>query len=217
LSQPEDKRTRQRRLRHETEDLHKAILAVTLAWAKLEDEMAHLLSQLISPRKYDAMGYYIYFSPDNSATRFDIVAAAYRHNTDDLVDDAVRTRAIEEWDAFSSVLHGLRRARNDVTHGVVREIEVGRSNRPVTRLTPSAFDPHRTKARRGQMHGRSAADVEIIAENLREVWLWAREFRELALTYHLDAATLPKRLGELARHRRSYVDRTAVAPTPPKQ
>jgi len=191
---------------------------VTLQWGSLEDEMAQLLTALLSGKRYAPMGYYIYFSPDNSATRFDIVAAAFRCNVEDLFDQDLAKKITELWASFFNSLGRGRRARNNVTHGVVREVEIGRSKRPGMRLAPSGFDPHRRPAQNNQVVGRSAAEVEDAAEKIRELRFWARDFNEFARWYHThpDNGAWPKILAALERHRRRHDDQTSDAPTLPK-
>lgn len=195
-----------RRLKHERADMHEAILAATINWATLEDGMALLLTRLLTPQRFGP-GLPIYFTPENTATRFAIVDSVIRYvlvpenELDPLWDTFEGIQS--EWGSFFNALGRARGSRNSIIHGVVRSVTVGRSKREVIRLTPSMWDIDRhARLQPGQPPGLSPQQVETAAERIKALKYRAHLFELAAAHYHNARPKLPEALAELVRDRR---------------
>lgn len=200
----------------EGNQLREGILAVTLSWASLENALAAALEAILNDKK-NPIGFAIYFAPNNSETRIEIVdhaiwAVFSRSELGAPIDYS--------WKWIKQKLDKLRRSRNKVIHGNITTVSIRNHKSQHVRLTPAIFDVRRSHGQRkkNQLPGISGHDVMKIASDIARMRENIAILDAMINAFHAnDKTALHKKWNELEAHRQNYDGQIIGDRNPPKR
>jgi len=185
--------------------MREAIAKAVLNWSFVEDSLARLLGYLLdkntanqSYSNVDMIGFVIYFKPNNTETRIGIVDSVVRFFMD-RPRNTERLSLLACWLRIYSKVNKIKERRNAVMHGSVATHAIGSNpTRNYVRLTHSLHDVTRTLAtmRDGQVPGKSAHDVDAVADNFAKWANFINRFRQCVIAQEVYEDVVQAVLGQ---------------------
>ena len=205
--------TDEQQLERERSEIREAVADAWQAWAQFEDTLAMLLEQAVRSRLH-TLGLALYYVPNNTETRINIVDVCVRRYLRDYQIDQL---LLPSWETIIAQTDKAKNTRNRIIHGSLI-IHVSKRGKQSFRLSGQLFDLERSAHPTNQLPGMSAHDITTYLAKLR----WLRSACEMMLSIIFsankgcDANTLRAISLQLSTYLQNTPDRHKAFPRPAK-
>jgi hypothetical protein len=146
--------TDEQQLERERSEIREAVADAWQTWAQFEDTLAMLLEQAVQSRLH-TLGLAIYYVPNNTETRINIVDVCVRRY---LRDYQIDQPLLPSWETIIAQTNKAKNTRNRIIHGSLI-IHVSKRGKQSFRLSGQLFDLERSAHPTNQLPGMSAHDI----------------------------------------------------------
>lgn len=185
------------------ESMYSALAQANTTWARIENAMSALLEQLIGYTS-DHVAFHIYFAPNNTETRFNIVDTIAQLKWRDYPTHAL----MSEWASLKASVYRAKLIRNRIAHGEIHCPAYKIKGRMIyqVRLTASSFDIGRSKEERKlrQRPGLSTKQVKATADQFFELAIRIEEMTRYWEAHCIGPhSSLPERFARIVERRQN--------------